>query len=542
MTPRLAHAASSPPGAGGLLGVGVILAVLTEAFTGTILVLGRSGIMGDLAATPDEFAWLDIAYTGFKMMAFMAAPWLIARTSSQDLLLVATAIIGLASALAAFCPSLGILVALRVPQGFSGGILLVAGQALLFTSYSRARQPLAQAFFAMGSVVVPATIGLATQGWLLDSQSWRWISFGSGTIGAVAVGVLVLVERQPAASPQATHFDLPGFTLISASLMCITYICVQGSRWNWFDEHRIVCLSALACLTLFAFVMQQSVSHGPRLLDLSVFRVDDFLFAFLVSFVAGAALYGSAYLIPAFAVSVLAFTPGAAGRLLLPSGALFAGALLTAAYLMQARRKPPILTVPLGIVLLMIAMWLLSGSTNESGADDMMLAILLRGAGLGFLFLSITIIAFNSLPDPSVSSGIGLFNLGRQLGGLIGVSALQTLIGHHIAQAQTVLAAHLTAGTPSALARLEAIKTMLISRGLEADVSNRVAMQLLGRSVSSQSAAIAFNDAFLTVAMLFVFAAPVLVAIKILLARLGTERRHAEHRLRRTSQASKTLL
>jgi DHA2 family multidrug resistance protein len=57
-------------------------------------------------------------------------------------------------------------------------------------------------------------------------------------------------------------------------------------------------------------------------------------------------------------------------------------------------------------------------------------------------------------------------------------------------------------------------------------------MQLLGRSVTRQSAAIAFNDAFLIVVLLFACAAPVLVTIKIALARLG-----AEHRRGRPSQA-----
>ena len=58
---------------------------------------------------------------------------------------------------------------------------------------------------------------------------------------------------------------------------------------------------------------------------------EDFCFAFIVSFVAGAALFGSAFLIPSFAVCVLAFRPTDAGLLLLPSGAFFVGTLLVAA-------------------------------------------------------------------------------------------------------------------------------------------------------------------------------------------------------------------
>jgi DHA2 family multidrug resistance protein len=65
-----------------------------------------------------------------------------------------------------------------------------------------------------------------------------------------------------------------------------------------------------------------------------------------VSFVAGAALFGSAFLIPSFAVSVIAFRPTDAGQLLLPSGAFFVGTLLIAAFLMQVRRVPPVVTVP----------------------------------------------------------------------------------------------------------------------------------------------------------------------------------------------------
>ncbi len=67
---------------------------------------------------------------------------------------------------------------------------------------------------------------------------------------------------------------------------------------------------------------------------------------------------------------------------------------------------------------------MLSGSTSESGTDDMMAAILLRGLGLGFLFLSITLIAFSDLNSRNLACEIGLFNTGRQLGGLMGVAGL----------------------------------------------------------------------------------------------------------------------
>src|SRR3546814_8015642 len=57
--------------------------------------------------------------------------------------------------------------------------------------------------------------------------------------------------------------------------------------------------------------------------------------------------------------------------LLLPSGACFLATLLFAAYMMQARGMPPVATVPFGVLSIMVAMWMLSGSNGESGAADM---------------------------------------------------------------------------------------------------------------------------------------------------------------------------
>jgi DHA2 family multidrug resistance protein len=293
----------------------------------------------------------------------------------------------------------------------------------------------------------------------------------------------------------------------------------QGSRWDWFEEPRILWLTVIGTATLLAFLGQQVMANGPGLLDFTAFWSDDFTFAFIVSFVAGAALFGSAFLIPSFAVSVLAFTPTAAGKLLLPSGALFICALLIAAFLFQVRRVAPFATVPFGILMIMVAMWMLSGSTSQSGADDMMGAILLRGLGLGFLFLSITLIAFSKLNSGNLASGIGLFNTGRQLGGLMGVAGLQTLIEHNVVTNIAVLGSHVTAGVPAITERLTETTAMLVAKGMDAAAAGRAAMSLLGRVVIGQSTVIAFDTAFNAVAVLFLIAAPVLVSIKIALAR-----------------------
>jgi MFS transporter, DHA2 family, multidrug resistance protein len=78
-----------------------------------------------------------------------------------------------------------------------------------------------------------------------------------------------------------------------------------------------------------------------------------------------------------------------------------------------------------------------------------------------------------------------------------------------------VLGANVTAGVPAVGERLAETTAVLAARGVEAASASRAAVSLLDKVVIGQSTVIAFDTAFNSVAVLFVFAAPMLVAIKI---------------------------
>jgi len=98
------------------------------------------------------------------------------------------------------------------------------------------------------------------------------------------------------------------------------------------------------------------------------------------------------------------------------------------------------------------------------------------------------------------------------------VAGLETMIEHNIVGNLTVLGANVTSGAPAVSERLTTTAAMFTARGMDA-VAGRAAVSLLDRVVIDQSVVIAFDTAFNAVALLFVFAAPVLVSIKIVLQR-----------------------
>ena len=86
---------------GWLLIAGVTLAALSEAISGTVLATGRLDVIGDIHATPDELAWLDVGYTATKLVAFLIAPWLLGYLSGTVAIRSATGLLTLACGLAA---------------------------------------------------------------------------------------------------------------------------------------------------------------------------------------------------------------------------------------------------------------------------------------------------------------------------------------------------------------------------------------------------------------------------------------------------------
>jgi hypothetical protein len=59
--------------------------------------------------------------------------------------------------------------------------------------------------------------------------------------------------------------------------------------------------------------------------------------------------------------------------------------------------------------------------TTGSGAVDFFWPLIVRGVGLGLVFVPLTNLALSDLPMHRIPQGTGLFNLMRQLGGSIGI-------------------------------------------------------------------------------------------------------------------------
>ncbi|WP_210338345.1 MULTISPECIES: DHA2 family efflux MFS transporter permease subunit [unclassified Ensifer] len=499
----------------------ITVAALTDAVNSTILVVAREHLMGSTHSTPDEIAWVNMSYLAAKLTAFPVAAWLTTRLRAATLLPIAVSGLLAGSLACAGTNDLGQLILWRVVQGFSGALLLVVGQTVLFEVFPPSEQGTVQAIFAFSTVMAPTTLSPILQGWAVDNYSWSWVFLSNIPLCLVGYIAVLALPPLPATRNPSKRFDWVGVIFLAVAMTAIVFVLQEGSRHNWFDDLEILELTVVGLLSFLAFAAWQLFrQNNGALVDLATFKDQHFGFGFLVSLVAGFALFGSAFIIPAFSMSVLHLSPTYAGMLLMPSGATVGIGLLVAGVLIQLKGLAPVKPIPFGILCFMTAMWLLSGSTSASGLPDMMPALLLRGFGLGLLFVSLTLVTLGDLRGSTVPHGVALFNFGRQLGGQIGIAFLTTYLDHQVALNRTILSGNIAAGNQLLVERQQAIASLLTDRGYETEQATVAATAVIQEALQGQVATLSFNECFLSVSLLFVFAAPFLILVKVGLGKL----------------------
>jgi len=501
-----------------LMATGIVLAALMDAVASTALSIGRIDMLGDTYATPDELAMADVVFIAAKLTVFLVAPLLVRAVGPTACLRAGIVALLLASAAMTFSVDLTWIDICRIVQGLAGGTILVAGQTLLFFRFPHRNQPVVQAIFAVGAVTAPAAVTPALEGWLVDHLTWDWIFLSNIPLGIASL--VLLWADGDRTYWREIRLPVLEVLLLGLGAALLTYVLLQGNRFNWFDDTDITVLATIGVVAVgFLAIWEIAFRSEGSLLAVSPLDSPDFRFGLLVSIVAGFALSGSAYLIPAFALNVLDFTATGAGVLLLPSGAALALGLLFAGFVIEKTGIHPIALVPFGVLLFAGAMWLLSGSTSASGSPDLSVPLFLRGFGLGLLFVALTLISLRGLTADALPFGIGLFDFGKQVGGMTGTALLQTYIDHQNVHNRTILAAHLMNGDAAVDQRLRATANVLLTNGIDGATATKAALPLLQRALEKQVATISFDEAFFALVVLFAVAAPCLVLAKQFLGR-----------------------
>ncbi|TMQ68132.1 MAG: DHA2 family efflux MFS transporter permease subunit [Candidatus Eisenbacteria bacterium] len=412
-----------------------------------------------------------------------------------------------------FCGSshtLAELVFWRILQGIGGGALLSTSQAVLFEVFPRSEYGTAMAIFGMGVMVGP-TLGPTFGGWITDTLSWPWIFYINLPFGALAFMLTLTYLRDSRFAQRVQRVDWLGLFLLAAGIGALQTMLEHGERNDWFSSREIVALAALSGTALVSFVLHELRTDHP-VIDLRILKNLSFAAGVTFAGALGACLYATVFVLPVYLQQLQGFSANQTGLVILP-GALASAFTMAFVGRLQERVSPRLL-VSLGACLFTLAMWQWSHFTTLSGGRDFFWPLIVRGVGLGLVFVPLTNLAISGLSMDRIPAGTGLFNLTRQLGGSIGIALSATLLPRFTTQARAVLADHVTRSSQVAWERLTATTQSMIARGTPPGLAETKALRVIDLAVTRQATMLAFTKIFLLFGFAFLIALPLLLFMK----------------------------
>jgi len=485
----------------------VMLAVLLEIIDTSIVNTALPAMMGNLGATLDEIDWVITGYIISNVVVIPLTGWLAARFGRKRYFTLSILLFTFASLMCGLAGSADTLVFWRVVQGLGGGALLATSQAIMVETFPARQQGTGQAIFGVGAMIGPS-LGPTLGGWITDNYSWHWIFLINVPLGLLAAFLCASTLRDPApAGPRRTGVDWPGIALLVVGVGCLQTVLERGHKDDWFESPTIVWLSAAALLGSLGFVARELTAEHP-VVDLRVLRRPALAVGCALGGMMGVGLYGSIFLLPVYTQSLLHWTAWQSGLVVLPSSITTAVMMIVCGRLIWA--VGPRAMLGAGMLVMIAALWNMSQWTLAAGWDQLFWPQLLRGLAMGLMFVPVSVATLRSLPPAEVPQGAGLYNLFRQLGGSFGVAALTTLLDRRAEVHRFQLSEHVGRLDPIASFQLADLGRAFSERGLTPAAAERAAAALLDAQVGAHARLVAFQDAYLYLAALFVLGLPLL--------------------------------
>jgi MFS transporter, DHA2 family, multidrug resistance protein len=491
-----------------IITITAVLCALLEIVDTTIVNVALNDMRGNLGGTLSEVSWVITAYAIGNVIIVPMTSWLSAQFGRRNYFAASIIIFTVASFLCGNADNIWELVFFRLIQGFGGGALLVTAQTLITESYPPEKRGIAQAIYGLGVIVGP-TLGPPLGGYIVDNYSWPYIFYINIPLGIIAAMLTMEFVRSPkfANKKAANEIDWWGIILLAVAVGSLQYVLEKGQEEDWFNDEIIVILTVTSVFSFFFFIWREWTYKNP-IVNLRVLSNGNLRVGTVLSFILGFGLYGSTFIIPLYTQATLGWTATQSGMLMVPAAIVTAMMMPVVGQLLQRGVKQQYL-VALGMIFFFIySYWGYLILTPDTGKDAFFNMLIVRGIGLGLLFVPITTLALSTLKGREIGEGAAFTGMMRQLGGSFGVAVITTFIARQNMSHRNDLVSKLDVNNPVVQQRVEGLQHGFMAKGMTADAALNSGYKILDYTVSKQAQVMSYMDVFLYLGVMFLICVP----------------------------------
>ncbi|HEY3933290.1 MAG TPA: DHA2 family efflux MFS transporter permease subunit [Gemmatimonadales bacterium] len=495
-----------------LIAFAVTLASVLELVDTSIVNVAIPHMMGNLGATLEEIAWVSTGYIVANVIVLPMTSFLSDTFGRRNYYTGSIALFTIASFFCGHATSLYELVFWRVVQGIGGGALISTAQAILFDVFPREERGTSTAIFGVGVMVGPL-LGPTLGGWITANYSWPWIFYINLPLGVIAALLCWEYVPEPSVSVKRSDngIDWLGILFLAVGIGSLQILLERGQSRDWFSSSEIVVEAILAATGVIAFTWRELVADHP-MVDLRILRNRQLAVGVLFAVILGFALYASVFVLPVFLQGLLGYSAWDTGLVMFPGAIASAVTMGIVGRLAQKIDARPLVVA--GVILYLVSMVMHWQFTMAIGLHDTLLPIILRGIGIGLVFVPLTGMTVAELAPEQMAQGTGLFNLARQLGGSLGIAAAATLVTRYTARARDGLLPHLDPSDPRVGDWIRQVTAGMTHLGASLPDATARAYLLLSYKLQQQAALLAYDKIYLTMGVAFTAALPLLLLFR----------------------------
>jgi len=470
--------------------LGAFMAVLNIQIVNASL----TNIQGGIGAGIDDGGWISTSYLIAEIIVIPLSGWL-ARVFSLRTYLLTNAVLFLVfSAACALAKNLEQMIVLRAIQGFTGGVLIPLAFTIIITMLPKSKQSVGLALFAVSATFAPA-IGPTIGGYLTENWGWEYIFYVNLVPGAVMVVMLwVSLDAKPMQLHLLREGDWPGIVAMSIGLGSLQTVLEEGNKDDWFGSPFIVHYSIAAAIALPLFILIELKSKHP-LLNLRLLFRRNFGFGILANFLLGTALYGSVFILPLYLARVQGYNSEQIGMVLAWTG--YPQLLLIPLLPRLMLRFDVRAIIVVGFALFAFSNFMNIYMTSDYASDQLFWPNVVRAIGQALVFAPLSAVATSGIEPKNAESASALFNMMRNLGGAIGIAALQTIQTKREQYHSNVLTNSISLFDEATRDRLNRLTAYFMSHGVaDRATAAQKAVVAVGQAVRQQSNIMAFSDTF----------------------------------------------
>ena len=473
--------------------IGAFMAVLDIQITNSSL----NDIAGALGCSLDEGSWISTSYLVAEIIVIGTSAWLARVFSLKRYLLFSVVTFVFFSLLCAFSTNLDEMIVGRALQGLTGGALIPLAFTVNIIILPPSVRPIGNAIFAMTATFAPA-IGPTIGGWLTDNYGWQWIFFINIFPGALML--FLLVKYLDCDSKMHMELlqegDYFGIVCMALGLGSLEYVLEEGERKDWFGSPYIRDFAIVAVVFITLFLWRELTAKKP-FVNLRVLKHLPFTLCTLILTALGLALYGSVYLIPVYLAQIQGYSPLQIGETLMWVGLPQLVILPFVPKLMKL--VDPRIVAGIGLALFGGSCIINGYLDPDFGMDQFRFSNIIRALGQPLIFVPLLSMSTEGIPPSEAGSASAVFNMGRNIGGSIGIAMLSTIVTQREHLHSVHLGEFVTVYSPAVAARIAEYEQLFESKGIDAGTAHSYALAALNHQVQANAYIMAYSDAFLCI-------------------------------------------